>query len=311
MKLAALLITTMDIRKMLYSLLSKSLPGRVLRRSHRLVSESVERLFYPPARQWLHQILFIAGLPKSGTTWLLQLLAAVPGYKRRWPYDPHGCIYNHDLCEAVFATLPGDLYSVVKLHTRFTPKNLAVIEKFKLRTMLMYRDLRAQCVSRYFHVLNDPRHRHHRYYRSVSKEAGISHCVEVTLKEYVPWVNGWLPYAIKHPDRFHLIRYAELRANPHTAFSKVLQFYDIHLTPAEMSEIIERIAARTVFDLAYNLRKGKGTARRSKVGDWRDHLTEEQSERILGECGNWAEEFNDARAPDRASSALTANEQFR
>lgn len=295
---------------MLYSLLSLSLPGRALRRSRHFVSESVERMIHPPSHRWPHHTLFIAGLPKSGTTWLAQLLAGVPDYKTRWPYDPDGCIYWHDICEAVFASLPRDLYSVVKLHTRVTPNNLAVIEKFKMPTVVMYRDPRDQCVSRYFHVLNEPRHRHHRYYRTTSREAGMAHCVDVTLEQYVPWVNDWLSYATAHADRFHLISYADLRINPHAAFSSVLKFYDIHLPAAEIAGIIERIAANTKFDVAYNLRKRKGTARRGKLGDWRNHLSMEQAERILSACGDWAEEFNDEKVPDEASSVLVANERF-
>ena len=56
----------------------------------------------------------------------------------------------------------------------------------------MHRDLRDQCVSRYFHVLNDENHRHHALYRSSPEERGLAHSVEVTIEHYRDWVEGWL-----------------------------------------------------------------------------------------------------------------------
>lgn len=273
---------------------------RMMRRYRRLLRESKERWLTPPSHRWPYPVMFIAGLPKSGTVWLQQLLGSVPGYKIRWPYDPDDCIYNHDVCDAVFATLPRDLHSVVKLHTRCTPANVQVLEKFNLRTVVMYRDPRAQSLSRYFHVLHDPSHRHHSLYNSITQEAGLRHSIELTLSEYVPWIKGWLPQLRQHPERFHEVRYRDLRTRPVQTLSRVLDFYRIHLAEDEVKSIIEQVAANTKFDLRDNLRKGRGTARKGIVGDWRNHFTDAHVSQFKETCGEFLIELGYERDLDWA-----------
>lgn len=262
---------------------------RLVRKSYQNTYNLMERWLQPSRHRcgWPHHVLFIAGLPKSGTTWMAQLLEAVPGYKGRWLYDPDNCVSNHDVCDAVFANQPWDLYTVLKLHTRFTPANLAVIEKYDLRTVIMYRDLRDQCISRYFHVLCDPRHRHHTYYNEASREDGVSHCIEITLEESMPWIQGWLPLIAHRPDRFHEVRYEDLRADPCAVLSGVLDFYEVKLAGSEVTKIVERIAATTTFDLRANLRSGKGTARQGTIGDWRNYFTTRHVQRFKEGCGEF------------------------
>jgi hypothetical protein len=255
----------------------------------RIIKDNMEqwldRHFDSSQVTWPHHVIFIAGLPKSGTTWLAQLLDEVPGYRFRWPHDPDKCIFNHDVCDAAFASLPWDLYSVVKLHTRYSQTNMESIEKYKLRTVVMYRDLRDHCVSRYFHILCDPSHRHHRLYKEVSEEEGLSHSIEITLEHYVPWVEGWLPLIARYPDRFLEVRYENLRVASVQVLTRVLEFYDIQLPKEQIAEIVEEIAARTKFDLPANLSRGNGTARRGVVGGWRDHFTEQHMQRFKEDCG--------------------------
>jgi hypothetical protein len=261
--------------------------SRLIRRTNHIVRDSLDRWSSREEYSWPHHVVFIAGLPKSGTTWMKQLMGSVPGYKPRWPFDPDRCVANHDVCEAVFATLPWDLYSVVKLHTRCTPANLAVVEKFGLRTGVMLRDLRDQCVSRYFHVLHDQRHRHHAYYNRISKEAALFHSLEITIDEQVQWIKGWLPVLASRSDRFLEARYEELRADPQAVLSRVLSFYEISLTAAQIAGIIAAVARRTTFDVRANLRSGKGTARKGIKGDWRNHFTPAHVRRFKEGCGEF------------------------
>jgi hypothetical protein len=235
--------------------------------------------------------MFIAGLPKSGTTWLAQLLAEVPGYRIRQPTDPDGCVMQHNICKEAFAALPRNRYSVVKYHTQFSETNLAAIQAHHLRTVVMYRDLRDQCVSRYFHVLYDPTHRHHRHYNEVSPETGLSHCIEVTLDEYMPWVQRWLPCLSQYPDKFCEVRYEALSADPVGTLSRVIEFYQIRLSPEQVTGIVRQVAGRTKFDLRLNLRRKSGTARKGRVGDWRNHFAEEHVHRFKEVCGQFLVEL--------------------
>lgn len=270
---------------------------------YRVAADALDRWLPQPSYGWPHPVLFIAGLPKSGTTWLAQLLGEVPGYKVRQPADPDECVAQHDICAAAFAALPWHRYSVVKFHTRCTEANLAVIEKFNVRTIVMYRDLRDQCVSRYFHVLCDPTHRHHRYYREASRDAGLAHSIEVTIEEYLPWVQGWLPYVAAFPDRFQEVRYEELRIHPEAVLARALTFYGIELSPKQVAAIVARVAASTTFDLRNNLNRGTGTARKGSIGDWKLYFTEAHVKRFKEACGNFLMQLGYERDATWASNS--------
>ena len=108
-----------------------------------------------------YPVIFIAGLPKAGTTWVQTQLARVPGYNLRRIHDPRGTVLNHDIANSVFAALPRNRYTVLKLHTRYTPANFEIIQRHVPKFMVLIRDLRDVCVSRYFHVKAQKDHRHH------------------------------------------------------------------------------------------------------------------------------------------------------
>jgi hypothetical protein len=271
-----------------------------VRTSRRWWAGASAQAYYRPRYRWRHPVLFIAGLPKSGTTWLAQLLSQLPGYRLRWPVDADRCLLNHDLCEASLAGLPWSGYSVVRTHTRPTPSNLTLIGRFNLRAVVMYRDPRDHCVSRYFHALHDPTHRHHRLYNSITRADGLSHSIELALEESIPWIEGWLTICASQPDRFQPILYRQLQSDPTATLARVLSFYDVQLAAERVTAMVERVAAQTRFDLARNLRTKRGTARKGIVGDWRNHFSADHVRRFHAGAGahltRWGFEPDDAWA---------------
>jgi hypothetical protein len=264
------------------------------------------RLARPALRQPASDpILFIAGMPKSGTTWLAQLLEEQPGYGKRPFLDTDRCTERHDVCDEVFESLRPFPGAVLKLHTEAEPHNLDVIRRHGVRTVVMFRDLRDQCVSNYFHVMADPTHRRHERYLGMSKADGLRDTAEITLTEYRDWITGWLPLPESEPERFHAVRYEDLRADPAQVVQRVLAFYDMQVTGAECEAIVESVAARTRFGLrASDLRRGKSTARKGKVGGWRDELPEDVSARFAREAGDLLAEMGyDPGSPGAAEPA--------
>ena len=79
---------------------------------------------YPYERK----VLFVAGLPKSGTTWMSKLLGMIPGYYERTIYDPSRMMMFHDISSMVFELMPHYAHSVIKLHTKYSPENFAIIK---------------------------------------------------------------------------------------------------------------------------------------------------------------------------------------
>jgi len=217
------------------------------------------------------RVIPIAGLPKAGGTWLAELLAEVPGYACRRYRDADGCTLEHDVCPGVFESLPPDRLSVIKLHTRPSPGNVALFERLGLKAVVLHRDLRDHCVSRMYHVLADPYHRHNALYTELPRHEALSHSIAVTLDEYVPWVAGWRELTGRS-GLFLELRYEELRAAPAETLARVLGFFEIDLPAGTPEAIVERVRRRTRFDLSPRALAAGATARRGVVGDWRNHF---------------------------------------
>jgi adenylylsulfate kinase len=227
---------------------------------------------YPYKRR----ILFVAGLPKSGTTWMNKLLSMVPGYCSRTIYDPSRSTMLHDVSPMTFQLLPQYAYSVAKLHTRYTHYNFNTILNYADRFVLMYRDLRDMCVSRYFHVLNEETQRHYKLYHSLPKEEGILHSINIIRKEYVKWVADWYEVAQANSDKILTVRYEDLHADVSGTMKKVLSFYEIPYQEALLEKMAETQLRKPVA-LKESLAKGE-TKRRGIIGEWREHFTQEHKD---------------------------------
>jgi adenylylsulfate kinase len=244
-----------------------------------------------------YKTIFIAGLPKSGTTWMRKLLSMVPGYHDRTIYDPSRSILSHDISHLVFNLLPSYSYNIIKLHTRYTPDNFATIRKHVDRFIVMYRDLRDMCLSRYYHVINEETHRHHQLYKSLPKEEALVHSINIIRTEYVKWVKDWHTIAQTYPDRILEVRYEDINADVEHTMGKVLAFFDIPIEPA----LLVRMAATQLkkpVDLKLSISRGD-TRRKGIVGEWKREFTQEHKtlfKEIAGELlmqlgyesgGNW------------------------
>lgn len=220
-----------------------------------------------------YRLLFIAGLPKSGTTWVETQIKTVPGYNMRLVNDPDNCVIDHNICDAVFSSLPGYGYSILKLHTKYTEHNLDVIKRYTPKFIVMIRDLRDMCVSRYFHVRNEDSHRHHRLYKESSFEDGMMHCIEVIADEYVPWVRDWMVVAKANPDMILIITYEGLNRSPAATFKKIFDFFhlpydDIFMEKIAKSKLLKEQNIKEV--LKKNIGVVRSTSRKGIIGDWKN-----------------------------------------
>ncbi len=241
-------------------------------------------------RSYDYRILFIAGLPKSGTTWVRAQLARVPGYNIRPVDDPERVTERHDICESVFTSLPKCGYSIVKLHTRYTPENFAIIKKHVPKFIVMIRDLRDMCVSRYFHIKHEKAHRHFDLYNRESEEEGLAHCIEVIEDEYIAWVRDWVQAYKHHPETILLITYEELNQSPFSTFKKICDFYRLPVSNDFIREMAES-KLRRAQNLGEQLQKSVGlrttsTARKGVVGDWQNHFSDQHKQKFKAIAGD-------------------------
>ena len=233
-----------------------------------------------------YPVLFIAGLPKSGTTWVETQLLKIPGYNIRPIKDSDHCTIDHDICEAVFESLPGKGYSVLKLHTQYSAENLRVIRKYVQKFVIIIRDLRDMCISRYFHVKSEEAHRHYELYNNESLEAGMMHCIEIVDEAYVPWVRNWVEIAKENPDTILVVKYEDINQLTAATFKKIFDFF--HLPDACLQEI-SKSKLHTGKNLKNELLKAgfsKSTARKGIVGDWKNYFSpahKQKFKRIAGD----------------------------
>jgi adenylylsulfate kinase len=230
------------------------------------------------------KVLFVAGLPKSGTTWMSKLLGMIPGYYERTIYDPSRMMMFHDISSMVFELMPPYAHSVIKLHTKYSSENFAVITSYLDKFIVMYRDLRDMAVSRYFHVLNEESHRHYQLYDQMSQEDGILHSINITRQAFVSWVKDWHEVALAHPDAIIEVRYEELHADVRGTMNRILRFFDIPVDDG----LLEQMAAtqlKTPVDLKESLSRGD-TRRKGIVGDWRNLFTQKHKDYFKEVAGN-------------------------
>jgi adenylylsulfate kinase len=229
------------------------------------------------------KVLFVAGLPKSGTTWMSKLLGMIPGYHERAVYDPSRLIQFHDISPMVFQLMPNYSYSIIKSHTKYSPENFSVIRSHLDKFIVMYRDLRDMAISRYFHVLNEDSHRHCRLYQQISQEDGILHSMNIVRRAYVSWVQDWRAMALAYPEAIIEVRYEEMHADVRGTMNRVLTFLDIHAG----DRLLDRMAdtqLRAPVDLKKSLARGD-TKRKGIVGDWRNLFTEKHKDHFKEMAG--------------------------
>jgi len=275
----------------------------LLRRYLRQLKSLVQRTgAYLPGVQERHpyRFVFIAGLPKSGTTWIENLVEAVPGYRRLAPYDPGSMLADHILDPVLLDNLPVRGNYFLKTHVEARPKGVAALKTQRVPTLVMVRDLRDQCVSRYFHVLNQPSHRHHKLYSTSPRYEAFSHCLDVTVSEYAEWVRNWLSVLKEEQQLFRLLRFEDARNDIATCFRDVLDHFAIELEESSIDDIISDVTtrARRNKDLKQGIRKGTNTFRSGKIGEWKDFFTPENTayfkshaNDVLIDCGY---EFDDS-----------------
>ena len=237
-----------------------------------------------------YSILFVDGLIKSGSSWLGNMLALVPGYNLRSINDPSNSVYNHDISHSIFSSLPKNRYSVMKLHTRYTKENFRVIKKYVQKFVIIYRDLRDVCTGRYFAVKVDPKNKLHTLYNSISREEGIAHSIETVEKHHAPWIRDWMNAASLNKDMILTLKYEDLNLDTAKTLKQVFEFFRIK--PDE--KLINSLAATKItkeVDLSEALKKDlpgrlRSSARKGIIGDWKNYFTEEHKKKFKAIAGD-------------------------
>lgn len=271
------------------SKLSLSNPHLIYKRleynSKRFISAYASKFGY---YTYPNNIIFLAGMPGSATTWMKNLLVRVPGYYTRPMPMPFDVSYNQNICDSAFSRTPIDSHTLIKTHLNPTKENLECIRRNNVKKIVVsYRDLRDIAVFRYHRLVEFPKNKKdHDFvdYNNMSKKDALDHSISIVNDNYIPWILGWKKFAEQEPDLFHFYKFEDLKKDTFSEFKKVLQFFEIELPDDKVIKIIE--AAKGKRDVKQNMKRRKllpwGLAsnfRSGKIGNWQSELTEDQIKR--------------------------------
>jgi len=225
-------------------------------------------------------IIFVAGYPKSGTTWVENFIANIPGYNSRIIQGPSEIIANHELPINSFDWVPLSGYSSIKTHINPSKNNINILIKNHIKkVVIISRDPRDIVVSNYYHALiaNPWKSSDSIYldYKKVSKEEAMLHSFNLVAADFEPWINGWLEVGNNNEIECLFLKYEDLVNNAEIKFKEILAFYNINLSPVKFQRIMLEINQD---QSKFNPEKGnvgqKSTKRKGVVGSWNDEFSD-------------------------------------
>lgn len=245
---------------------------------HRGRRAACRRAYRRHADRYPHPVLFVAGLPKSGTTWMERMLASYPGFREIMIPEAvdyelrHGGSHDFELPDDLFARLDG-LLAVLKLHVSGSAHNARLLREAGLPYLVMYRDLRDVAVSHVHYVRRTPWHPEHPAYRETSVREGLERFARTLLPAFVEWLRSW--EANRDPDRSLAVRYEDLLADTAGTFREVARLYGLPDDPETVESIVEAHRFERLTGGRSRGEEGDSFFRKGTAGDWRNHFTEE------------------------------------
>ena len=249
-----------------------------------------------------HSTLFVAGLPKSGTTWMEKMLCNYPGFHEimipnavRYEAKNAGS-HDFDMSKDTFEHLQSAL-AVLKLHVHGSLHNAALLRQAGIPYLIMYRDLRDVAVSHYFYVRRTPWHPEHVQYRQLDIEEGLLHFGRTLLPEFVNWVRSW--HQNRDPEESHVVRYEDLLHRTERVFADVAAHFGLDASSETIRPIVE---AHSFKNMSGGRQKGQENDssffRKGVSGDWRNHFTERVKEVFKEQGDKFWTEYGYEESPD-------------
>jgi len=232
-------------------------------------------------QNYSNNILLIAGLPKSGTTWVENMLLSFRGFTivpdpnvTRWGYRNKGS-HQYELSMEFFRQL-NDALVLYKEHFHGSLNNVNIIKQLNLPYLIIYRDLRDASVSHVHYVKRTKWHPEYPEYSKKNIQEGLVHFGETLLPEWRNWIESWKQN--RDLDRSIIVKYEDMKKNPVLVFGKILKCFDL---PADN---IEKIIDENRFD---KMKKKSSFFRKGTTGDWINHFDEEAKSIFKKEIGEF------------------------
>lgn len=240
-------------------------------------------------KKYKNNILFVAGLPKSGTSWLENMLSEFPGFKKNMLHQATKFEQRNkgshflELKKEWFQPLKKSL-TVLKLHNYGSANNADILKELDIPYVVLYRDLRDVAVSHYFYVRNTWHHPEYEDYNKLDIRNGLLHFAQTLLPDFKNWIYSWLENI--DPNLGMMVRYEDLKKETYNVFKKITEHYELPADKKTLKYIIEKYSFE---NLSGGRRKGEENRssffRKGISGDWKNYFNNEIRECFKEEIG--------------------------
>lgn len=225
---------------------------------------------YKPSQLGKH--MFIACAPKSGSTFLKNVLVSLTGYKDL--FSVYAALQNeHELDLPQWAKF-GTLNSVTQQHSRASEANIHLMQAFNIRPVVLVRNIFDTTISLldfYKGGFTFSTYFTREDFLSFDQDQQIDLLIDYVIPWYFQFVASWQRVEAEKRLQVYWLSYEDMIANKPAAIEKVLNFYGL----SAKQDAIESVIQASESDTRSN-RFNKGVAGRGKAG-----LTQTQKERII------------------------------
>lgn len=221
--------------------------------------------------------VIVNGSPKTGTVWMVSLIASLPGQRAVGNFLGEIQQYNH---------LPAG--AVVHAHDRLNDELQGILAANDLRVVLMLRDPRDQTVSRMFHIRRETTHSWHPRFKELSDDEALLLCIRgaeglpsaATLTDLTQsWLDKGLTACLP-------VKYEDLQTSGEAILAEVFEHLGLSVPSSLVRAILEhnRFDRLTVGRRWWRKPRQAGQAdpgshyRKGIVGDWRNYFRAEHVE---------------------------------
>jgi len=254
-----------------------------------------QRGFKKYGEVYRQKVIFIAGLPKSGTTWLENMLSSFQGFSNILIPNvakfelANGGSHNYDLPPDLFSRFRNMLV-VTKMHVSGSEHNVEVLRKAGVKYIIVYRDLRDVAVSHYYYVKQTPWHPEYPLYSSLTLEQGLKEFAQKKLSDFMDWIRSWHIY--RDPEMSIIVRYKDMLDDTLDIVTRVAEHFELD----SRRETIQSIVTANSFEKLSGGRKrgdtdNKSFFRSGTSGNWKICLTSELNELYKDIIGEFLIEF--------------------
>lgn len=223
------------------------------------------------------QNIFIACFPKSGSTYLTDLLRKITGYQvgHTVQYYAHN---EQDISETRLQYLVGKKV-VIQQHAKGTCNNIQLMEKYKILPTVLVRNIFDVVISAADHIKNEdnrgPSVFIHSEYDQMSETEKLDFLISNLLPWYLSFFASWRHASETYPVIF--VTYEQLFSNQLSVVKKILDYYNI-LDKYDDNFLLETISSMPVNANRKNVgRSGRGN----------EILNDVQKNHILSLVDSW------------------------